>query len=246
MRSAFTLVWMFAALVSQGQVPGYLGKRMTVFVEMNPMPAALVQNANNALVFTTGDETFLGKKNAFAFNVRPQLEIDYLLARDFSAGIFGGFLMTGTTRAYDGPDSPGMNPRYLDAAAVKGYSAGIRVKFFRFRKSSAIAPIGLYKTISLMLNRANAYDDFSSKTSLLPKHAQVPVISFGIGRQAIIARSLLLKTGFELGLPIVPLNFLRESGDEWTSDEFTRYHMHRSLAGYNLVCFNVALGYIPL
>jgi hypothetical protein len=246
MKTVFTILLAFVSCILQGQVPGYLGKRLTVFAEINPMPAVLVQNTNNALVFTVGDDSFLGKKNAFAFNVRPQLEIDYLLSRDFSVGMIGGYLMTGTTRAYDGPDVPGMNPRYLDAAAVKGYSAGVRMKFFRFKKSSTIAPIGLYKTVSLVLNRANSYDDFSTRTSLLAKDVQVPVVSFGLGRQSIIARSLLLKTGFELGLPMVPLNFLNESSGEWTSDEYTRYHLHRSLAGYNLICFNVAIGYIPL
>jgi hypothetical protein len=229
----------------EAQVPGFLGKRFTVFLDANPTPAVLVQNTNNALVFTTGNDSFKGSKNVFAFNFRPQVEIDYLLKRDFSAGLLFGYLMTGTTRAYQAPDASTEIFGFMDAAVVKGYSAGLRLKFFRYKKSSTIAPIGLYKTLVLAVNKVNTFDDFTSSQSLLPEDLVIPVASFGIGKQSIIARSLLLKTGVEIGFAMVPFNFITERDDDWTTEEFTTYHLHKSVFSYNLFNVNVALGFIP-
>jgi hypothetical protein len=238
-----TILW-FTATLACGQVPGYLGKRFTVFLEANPTPALLVQNTNNALILS-GDDSYSRKKNAFAFNFRPQAEIDYLITRDFSAGILFGTVMAGTTRAFDAPDGPATVSRHLSPAVIKGYSAGVRLKFFRFRKSATIAPIGLYKTFTIAVNRINVYESLASSQSLVEKDMVKPVISLGVGRQSIIARNVLLKTGIEVGMAIVPFNFLTEADDEWTSGEFTIHQMHRSLFGYHLFSVNVALGYIP-
>jgi hypothetical protein len=244
MKTTATLILILVTIGLHAQVPGYLGKRFTLFLEANPTPAFLVQNTNNALIFHPGSESFAGKRNPLAFNLRPQVELDYLVHRDFSIGFRGSYVMAGTTRAMDISDESGEFMSVFDPAVIKGQSLGINLKFFRFKKSASIAPIGFYKNISIMVSMANVYGRMSSNEKIHGADVVAPVVAFGLGRQSIIARNILLKTGFELSFTGVQMNFLTEREEDWSAEEFTKYNMHRSLFSYNLFTLNVALGYI--
>jgi hypothetical protein len=171
--------------------------------------------------------------------------MDYLIHRDVSVGLTFSYVMTGTTRSFSSTDEANQPLRMFDGASVKGESAGLVFKFFRFRHSSSIPPIGMYKTISLQVTRANTYDHFNSKEKILLEDVVAPVLGFGIGRQTIVARNLLLKTGVEFGFAIVPYHFLTESADDWSAEQFTTYRLHQSIFSYHLFNFSVGLGYIP-
>jgi hypothetical protein len=246
MKYLLTMIMAIIITAIQAQVPGYLGKRFSLFFDANPTPAFLVQNTNNSIIVRSRDESaYSARNNPFAFNFRPQLEVDYLIHRDFSLGLLVNYIMIGTATAADLDDAINEPTRVVSGGAVKGAAAGVRLKFFRYRKSSSIAPIGLYKTISISAVRVNAFENFSSPSPLLSGNIYAPVVSFGIGRQSMFAKNFLVKTGLEFGFAGVPFDFLTESDDDWTAQEYTRNNLYKSLFAYSLFSLNIAIGYIP-
>jgi hypothetical protein len=245
MKFRLILILTLAGFSLKAQVPGYLGKRFTVFLDANPFPALVAPNMNNALVFQSDTRTFVGKRNAFAFNIRPQLEIDYLVSRDFSLGLFANYILTGTTTATELTDTNGELSTAYQNGVVKGQSAGITLKFFSFRKSASIAPIGFYKSVTVGLTRANVYERMDSDKKVIEKDLLAPVLYLGIGRQSVVARNILVRTGLVIGVTGVPFDFLTSDEQAWPPSDFNRHFLHRSLFAYNVVNFSVAVGYIP-
>jgi hypothetical protein len=229
------------------QVPGYMGKRFSFFLEGNPTPALFVQNLNNTVIANPGgDQATTDKVNRFAFNFRPQVTMEYLVHRDVSIGLSYSRIGIGTTRAYLVPPRTEDDHEYeLDPDVVKGDAAGLHFKFFKFNQSASVAPIGLYQTFSIYVTRTNTYDDKKSKVKQFKNDFLYPVASLSVGRQSMIAKNLIIKTGVEFGWAFVPFNFLFETPDDWTVQEYSGYNVHRSLFGHYIFSFNVAIGYTP-
>ncbi|WP_160143993.1 hypothetical protein [Chryseolinea soli] len=224
--------------VAKAQVPGYMGRRFTIFLEANPTPAFLVSNANNAAIWDIGAK----KVSRFAFNFRPQVSLEYLLGRDFSLGFSYGRIQIGTDREYEKVED---GPRFKDYDVLRGQTAGIHFKFYDFKRSSSLAPIGYYRTISLYVTQTNTYDTKKSTVKQFKNDFVYPVISFSGGRQTMLAKGLILKTGVELGYCAVPMNWFVESGNEQTVQEYAGYQVHENLFLHYLFNINVALGYTP-
>jgi hypothetical protein len=247
MKFRYTIVFTFCVLAVKAQVPGFLGKRFIVFLDANPTPALFVQNVNNAVVMAPGgEEARISRVNRFAFNVRPQVTAEYLVFQNFSLGISYSRLMIGTTRAYyDRPRLPDENIDFLtEYDAVKGQAAGIHLKFYQFNSSASIPPIGYYQTLSVYFTQTNTYDDKKSTAKQFKDDFTYPVLSLSFGRQSMIARNLLLKTGVELGWAFVPSNFISEGKENWDAQEYSGYSVHRSLFGYYCFNINIGLGYV--
>ena len=232
---------------AMAQVPGYMGKRFSFFLEGNPTPALFVQNSNNTVIANPGgDQANTDKVNRFAFNFRPQVTLEYLVHRDVSIGLSYSRINIGTARAYVVPPRTEDDHDYmLDMDVVKGDAAGIHLKFFKFRQSGSIAPIGFYQTFSVYATRTNTYDSKKSSTKQFKNDFVYPVASISVGRQSMIAKNLILKTGVEFGWAFVPFNFMMETEDAWTVQEYSGYNVHRSLFGHYLFNFNIAIGYTP-
>ena len=241
MRYTVTFAFLLLALSAQAQVPGFMGRRFTVFLDANPTPAIFVQNANNALATYT-EETRAHKKESYlAYNFRPQITAEYLVHRDVSLGLSYSRISVGTLRGFlTHPDATEFT---VDYDVVKGQALGIHLKMFGFKKSASIAPIGFYKTLSVYLTQTNTYDNRKSKTKLFEKDFTYPVVSLGIGRQSMITKNVIVKTGIELGWAFVPSNFWSESEDEWTTQEYAGYNVHQSLFGYYMFNVNLGVGY---
>jgi hypothetical protein len=243
MKNIFILfLFLINLLIAQGQVPGYMGKRFSVFAEGNPTPALLVFNANGQSVVKYGDYGRGAEKNQFSFNFRPQITVEYLVHRDISIGLSYSRLMMGTVRQYS-PDP--LNPEFkeIDLDVIKGQGAGLHVKWYKYRSSGSIAPIGFYRTLSVYYAQTNTYDTKKSTTKQFENDFLYPVATLGIGRQSMLLKNLILKTGVELGWAFVPTNFLQEAPDAWTDQEFAGYNVHQSLAGYYMFNINLAIGY---
>jgi hypothetical protein len=247
MKYCLWFVVMVAGSNISAQVPGFMGKRFSFFIEANPTPALFVQNSNNAVVANPGgDQSLPAKENRFAFNVRPQLTFEYLVHRDVSIGLSYSRISIGTARAYLLPGQDAENHEYnLNPDVVKGQAMGLHFKFYKFNRSASIAPIGYYQTLSIYGTQTNTYDSKKSKVKQFKNDFVYPVASLGIGRQAMIAKNLILKTGVEIGWAFVPFNFLKETADDWTVQEYSGYNVHRSLFGHYVFNINIAVGYIP-
>jgi hypothetical protein len=233
----------FFSQVIYAQVPGYMGKRFALFLDANATPAFLVQNINNKAIIGNEDT---GNSSRFAFNFRPQASIEYLVNKRVSLGVSYSHWMVGTNRAYVvEPETSDVRQLHrLDADVVRGDGAGIHVKFFNYNESNSIPPIGFYHAISVYVSRVNTYDTRKSKEKFFKNDFITPVATYSWGRQSMIAKNVLLKSGVELGWAFVPVNFVAESKDDWSVQEHSGYNVHASLFGYSVLSVNVALGYI--
>ena len=248
MRIIYTLLLVVNVFAATAQVPGYMGKRFTIFADANPTPAFMVMNMNNAvMVNLSGDDRRTTKVNRFAFNVRPQITLEYLIHRSASLGISYGMPIVGTNRAYysspmDEVDGTRYKTDELDV--VRGQALGLHLKLYDFRGSASVPPIGYYRTINVFLTRTNTYDTKTSKAKQFRDDFVYPAVSFGIGRQNMLTKNLLLKTGVEFGWAFVPMNHLEEVDGSWTVQEYSGYSVHQSLFGYYLFNINIGLGYV--
>jgi hypothetical protein len=241
MRNALLLTMLLSSSAI-AQVPGFLGKRFSIFLEGNPTPALFVQNSNNEVIVNPGgDDARTNSTNRFAFNFRPQVTAEYLLGRDVSLGLSYSQISIGTTRAYQINED--QYPYLINYDVVRGRSLGLHLKMYRFGSSASIAPIGFYSTIAVYMTQTNTYDTKKSKVKQFKNDFTYPVATLALGRQTMIAKNLLLKTGIEIGWAFVPINFMSEAEQDWTIQEYAGYNVHQSLVGHYIFNLNVALGY---
>jgi hypothetical protein len=247
MRYLLAILFIYTSQFSLAQVPGFMGKRFTIFVDANPMPALFVQNINYTVTVNPGgDDARATKVNRFAYNIRPQVTAEYLVRKNFAIGLSYHQMMVGTVRGYLPPGEENSNlPDYEnDQDVIKGQGIGIHFKFYHSDHSESIPPIGHYRTASIYLTQSNTYDTRNSTTKQFKNEFVYPVATYSIGRQSMILRNVLFKTGIEVGWAFVPKNFLMESEEEWTEQEYAGYNVHQSLAGYYFFNLNLAIGFV--
>jgi hypothetical protein len=259
MKSGLVIVFSLCAIVCQGQVPGYMGKRFMLFADINPTPALFVQNVNNSVVgardgdglgdgtipiMGTGTQT--DKSNWLAMNVRPQVTAEYLFARRFSLGVSYSQIAVGTVHGYYAGSMPtresGEQNKYLkNLDVLKGQATGIHLKMYF---GGLIAPMGSYQTLSVYLTKTNTYDNKKSTVKQFRDDFSYPVLTYSVGRQTMIVKNLLLRTGVEIGWAFVPGNFMLQDRYDWNAQDYSGYSAHQSLFGSYLFNINVGLGYV--
>lgn len=224
------------------QVPGYMGKRAYLTLDMNPTPAFFNQNANNVASFNTDGVTRASKIKFLSFNYRPQISFEYLVHRNVAIGISYSRIQTGTIRAYEtGPEDIDDFEHSFDDDVMKGMSLGLNVRVFKVSSSASIAPIGIYRNYKVEYATVNTYDDKSASEEFFVNDFKYPIFTFGIGRQTILAKKFVFRYGMEFGYAAVPGNFFFEA-PEWTVQEESGYNVHASLFGYYVFSFKLALG----
>lgn len=242
MRTCLLFTFLFFSAAVSAQVPGFMGRRLSIFLEANPTPAVFVQNSNNRVVINPGgDDARADDVSRFAFNFRPQATVEYLVHRDISIGLSYSRISMGTIRGYQNDQLD--TDFSVDQDVVKGQAVGVHVKMYQFKNSASIAPIGFYKTLSVYVTQTNTYDTRNSAVKQFKNEFIYPVATLGLGRQSMIARNLILKTGVEVGWAFVPTNFFQETEDDWDAQEYAGYNVHQSLFGYYVFSINVAIGY---
>jgi hypothetical protein len=244
MRYLLAILFIYISHLSLAQVPGFMGKRFTIFLDANPMPALFVQNFNNTVTVNPGgDGARTDKVNRFAYNIRPQVTAEYLVAQRFAIGLSYHQLMVGTVRGYL-PENSTFNQYENDQDVIKGQGLGIHFKFYHRTYSESIPPIGHYRTLSIYLTQSNTYDTKSSNTKQFKNEFIYPVATYSVGRQSMILKNVLFKTGIEMGWAFVPKNFLVETESDWTEQEYAGYNVHQSLWGYYFFNINLAIGFV--
>jgi hypothetical protein len=242
MKNNLVFIFLCFSATLSAQVPGFMGKRFTIFLEANPTPAVFVQNANNTVTVSPGGDARTEDVNRFAFNFRPQATVEYLVHRDISIGLSYSRLSVGTIRGFK--RDPDFSTEFtINQDVIKGQAAGLHIKLYQFDNSASVAPIGFYQIFSGYLTQSNTYDTKSSKTKQFKNDFVYPVATFAFGRQSMIAKNLIFKTSVELGWSFVPSNFYQETEQDWDDQEFSGYNVHQSLFAYYVFSINVALGY---
>ncbi|MTI22554.1 hypothetical protein E1176_16095 [Fulvivirga sp. RKSG066] len=223
----------FCSLVS-AQVPGFMGKRVSIFLDANLTPALFNQNINNAITFDFEDIARTQNINKLAFNYRPQLTFEYLIHRDVAIGLNYSLLKTGTVRNHEQANE-------VNFDVIKGNSIGLNLRVYKFKESASVAPIGMFQNFRIEYVTVNSYDDKSSKETLFVNDFQHFVFTYGIGKQHVIANNFLFKYGIEFGYAAVPTNYLDDTAD-WTEQENAGYNVHGSLLGYYLMSVKLGFG----
>ena len=245
MRLGCLILFILGALSSQAQVPGFLGKRFTVFLDANPSPAIFVQTPSNKLMVDPegGDGVGVTTTNRFAFNIRPQVTAEYQFFKRHSIGVSYSQLSMGTTGAYykSTPETEDDQTYQYDPDVVKGSAIGLHLKFYY---STTVAPIGYYQTLSVYYTNVNTYDDKKSSVKKFRDDFKYPVATMQLGRQSMPVKNLLVRAGFEIGWAFVPSNFLTEDETDWNAQEFAGYKVHQSLMGYYFFNLTLGVGYV--
>lgn len=245
MKSFFCIALMAGLMMgiaaAHAQVPGYLGKRFTLFIDANPVPAFTVQNINNTVIKPSDQLGRSEKTNTFAMNVRPEVTLEWLFHTRFAVGVSYSQIMCGTVRAtsVDEDDEFVTNDDVL-----RGQSVGIHLKVYDTKVSAPIPPLGSYHIFSIYMTRTNTYEDKKSKSALFQNDFSYPVFMYGWGKQCMVVKNLILKFGAEFGVAIVPINFHDQTEGSWDLQEYAGYNVHQSLAGYYAFNFTLGLGYV--
>ncbi|MCD9018656.1 hypothetical protein [Parachryseolinea silvisoli] len=243
MRLCCLTLFILGALSSQAQVPGFLGKRFTVFLDANPSPAIFAQSTSNKLMVDLEGETHAATTNQFAFNTRPQVTVEYQFFKRHSIGLSYNRLSFGTTRGYYRSEPvEGQEYSYeYDSDVVRGDAFGVHLKFYY---STTVAPIGYYQTLSVYYSRVNTFDDKKSSTRQFRDDFKYPTVTMQLGRQSMPLKNLLVRAGFEMGWTFVPSNFLTENNGDWSAQEFSGYKVHQGLMGYYFFNLTLGVGYV--
>ncbi|MBL3657865.1 hypothetical protein [Fulvivirga sediminis] len=244
MKSIFltTALLLSVTFFSEAQVPGFMGKRASFSLNLNPTPALINQNENNVIIFNIDENSRSTKQNYLAFNYRPQVSFDYLVGKNLSLGIDYKLLTTGTTRAYEEePEKENDYEHLHNDDVLKGSSLGLHIKYFLHKKSGSIAPIGYYQTLGLEYATLNTYDDKDSDEKLFVNDFKHFILTYEAGKQNVFFNTLLISYGVEFGYAFVPGNFMFEE-PQWTIQEESGYNVHRSLFGYYVFSFKLGIG----
>lgn len=232
---SITIILVFLTLALQAQVPGFMGKRAYLQIDANPSPAFFNMNMNHKVITALGDVARAQETNLLAFNIRPQISLEYLVGKSVALGINYQHIITGTVKEVD---------EYMQVQSfdlLKGDAAGLDIKFYKFRKSGSVAPIGKYSKLGIALSRTNTYNTMQDKQKQFRNDLYYPIISWGFGKQFMPVPNLLIGTGAEFSLPLIST---RDNETGVYDTDTSVNHMQNSLIGYYIFNLKFSVGYM--
>ncbi|MDX1913671.1 MAG: hypothetical protein SFV22_19405 [Saprospiraceae bacterium] len=206
------------------QVPGYLGKRLSIQAEFHSMPALNGPTANNR-----GLQTHYGDKGGgFALNWNAGLRAGYVTSRSNQVLASLDYFKTGMIQDAYSPSSSFGSPEYDSHALfynITGITGGIGTRGFATEKG-ALAPMGRYSGFSLnatflrgdILDKRTSYSDpFSESHAPLGIDAKALLFSLGFetGVNFVVKDRLLLNVGAKFNLPLSPRVYRYAFGEEY-------------------------------
>ncbi len=128
----FLPVWIWCLcvnipLVYAQQPPGYLGKTMVLDLSLEAAPALRVASKRDL--------------PPYVMNLQLQLELEKILSRRYSAGVFVRPVMAGAL--YEQSNLEGKS-------LIRGMNIGTSFRIYSLRRKGNIAPLGPYKKIDIM------------------------------------------------------------------------------------------------
>ncbi|MFN0034348.1 MAG: hypothetical protein ACKVUS_04725 [Saprospiraceae bacterium] len=261
------LAWVSATAFCQ--VPGYLGKRLTVQGELHSFPAMRGPTASNR-----GYSVHYGDKGGgFGFNWSAGARLGYVTSRYGQVLLSVDYLKTGMIQTAFSPASGFLGEEGYDSHElfynVRGLTAGIGTRKFKSAKGG-LAPMGRYSGYSLnatflkgeILDKRTSYRFGGPEHAPLgidPKHVLLS-LGYEFGSNFIVKDRLLLNVGAKLNIPLSPRAFRhtfseeeslwdpyynnQEGKEDGNTDNFktlaaTRYGLH------SLFMFYIGVGLLP-
>jgi len=155
MKNTFILLYGLISLsIANAQVPGYMGKHMSIHVG-----AALSPSLNEEYIYDDDDE--LSSVNQYGLNKRLSVAAEYTLSKVVSAGFSFQHLPTNIPYAYYSVELP-ENPSEIRFASyfgdldLKANFGSLFFKFYSFQNKGSIAPIGKYHKLEIAYGFAKA------------------------------------------------------------------------------------------
>lgn len=185
------------------QVPGYLGKRISLQGEFHSFPALGGPTSNNKGL-QNSDE--LGE-GSFGLNWSAGARLGYVVSRQSQVLLTFDYFKTGMNQSVyfeTGGFDYGSREVFFD---LTGLSFGVGTRKFRSAKGG-LAPMGTYTGYSLhatMLN-GKANREFSQGTEIhgtKPNHI-VPAFGYEIGTNFVVKDRMLLNVGAKLNFALSP------------------------------------------
>lgn len=212
------LLLSLGSISAYAQVPGYLGKKITLQGEFHSFPAI------NGPTATFKGSQFSYGENAgeFGFNWSAGVRLGYVVSRYNQILLSFDYLKTGMTQTAYFPSDFDYSSRDL-FLNLKGLSFGIGTRKFRTGKGG-LAPMGLYNGFSLnaTLLKGEINKDFNPpniKLSTYGIDAKHMLVSLGyeFGNNFIIKDRLLLNVGAKLNFALSPRAFKNaiEASEPW-------------------------------
>ena len=176
-------------------------------------------------------------------NIRHTLRVDYALLRNVSVGVFASYHR----------DGYGVVSPLLFSKNYTVFTYGILFKDF-FLERGGIAPLGNYIGIKLAINNVNAHNR-GNPTIYGEDYREhefsffIPMVGFSLGRQGVLANTLLYNVSFEIG---VNIDNLGNFEDPWATvspqNSFfdNKPDILQKLWGNNLFRLTFGVGIAPL
>jgi hypothetical protein len=219
-RTLITLLLLtLSSMAGICQVPGYLGKKITLQGEFHSFPALGGPTAHNRGLNTYNENG----ANKLGLNWSGGARLGYTVSRYRQVLLMLDYLKTGMTQTayYQGfVDEYGSTDLFYN---VTGLSFGLGTRKFRSAKGG-LAPMGMYRGCSLSATSLKGkINDTYSDTILTPeqlgidtKHLML-MAGFDFGTNYILKDKLLLNVGVKLNFALSPRagSYIFNEGQTW-------------------------------
>lgn len=223
---ALLFLFLINAFPAKAQVPGYLGKKLTIAYNLYTFPA---------ISYPTNDQ----KSGMIGLNTRHAIEADYVIGLHTTAGFSVQFASSGVAfdKGFTLPIQLGNEIAYVSGSfdsygKLNIFNPGI---FFKFFSDDLLAPIGSYTRLDLFLSvNTITYEkeDFSYQLNnttnplyldMGPRVSKntVPGIGLTFGKQWVVKDLVTFDFGVQGALILVPEVI---SGEENRLDKHS-YHV---------------------
>lgn len=226
------------------QASGYMGRRLTLTAEASLMNALFNPNHN----MNQGLDDY-------SLNVRGTADFDYTVSRMISVGLTFDVLVTGLSFDWGSERYPQLLVpdigNQFKHTRLRGYGYGANVKFFRNPAKGAIAPVGTYTKLDVMLLALEA-SPYSVATESQYKGFShdflAAVVSFSLGQQRVFFNHLILRSAVQVGIVPTGIEPYFRSVDENIAEPEQAGQLEalaqRRLFSYYLFNVNVGVGFI--
>lgn len=237
------------------QVPGYMGKRLSIGYSNNFFPSLLYPSSKST------DRGELGLNTTHCIN------IDYAIKKRTEFCVSVEFFKSAIARS-DGYIYSNGTTNYNSAVYAPGDKTFIQLKStnvslgFKFFKQGFIAPVGKYRKLEFVLlsdkinyNRNSFYDQYYSSDTALTAFGTGEyefksfAIAFTFGRQRVLFNSIILDTGFRFGVSTNTvfkffLDNLLDGRSTYDIESQFKQDVNKRLFAAQLFNFHIGIGFL--
>lgn len=202
------ILFVFTTHSVVSQNPGYQGKKFILSAGVSGMPFS---------------GSMLVNEDAFDFNLRNTLRLEYVARPDFAFGLsyekvndiitLTNFSVSNLTPLAElsGSEWAKSPAEFESAAFFKGNNYGVFGKFYNRENFGSLAPLGSYFVMEMYLNDIKIFDDgrYYNNEQTQIHRIKTQTIVFGAGIQNIFFNHVTFDISFNIGLNTVGVNAIR-------------------------------------